>query len=276
MGKYLRVVEPNYAGEYAALADDEIFARIAEATTVYEYRLQNGKVGTGGISKVILLGPAAERRVEDLIGVLRYEHPLGENPEVNALPTPHERYVGEAHYALRTLGADRGWDLDALETVYRGVKDVDYRFNGTWAKPKWNLRRSCAVGVEWRTGRQLELGFTVSPKGGETRWLPFLASPIFLGKINAAAGKLVWEDNRHALLWHSNKRDRWRLDTETLQVDFLYAPAECGNPHGQYALGKMYLEGKSWVSEDHARALYWLRKSAEQGFARAQRLLATL
>jgi TPR repeat protein len=244
--------------------------------TAYEYRLQKGKVASDGIGKVILIAPVAERRVEDLVDVLRYEHPLGEHPEVNALSSLHARFVGETHHALRELGADRGWDLDALEAVYRQVVDADYRFNGVWAKPKWNASRTRAVGVEWRTGRQLELGFTVTPKGGETRWAPFLASRIGLGKIDTAAGKLVWQDDRHALLWHSNKRDRWRIDTETLQVDFLYAPAEDGNPHGQYQFGKMYLDGNQWVGVDPVKARYWLAKSADQGFARAKRLLEEL
>jgi len=116
----------------------------------------------------------------------------------------------------------------------------------------------------------------VTPKGGETRWQPFLASLIGLGKVDTAAGKLVWQDDRHALLWHSNKGDRWRIETETLQVDFLYAPAENGNPHGQYQLGKMYLDGDQWVGLDPVRARHWLTKSAEQGFARAKRLLEGL
>ncbi|USQ96572.1 tetratricopeptide repeat protein [Caulobacter sp. RL271] len=156
------------------------------------------------------------------------------------------------------------------------MADDDYRFNGVWAKLKWNASKTCAVGVEWRTDRQLVLGFTVTAKGDETRWAPFLTSPIGLGKIDTAAGKLVWEDDRHAWLWHSNKRDGWRIDTETLQVHFLYAPAEEGNPHGQYQLGKMYLNGDDWVGVDPVKARHWLGKSADQGFARAKRLLEDL
>jgi hypothetical protein len=276
MGKYLQAVEPYYSGDYATIGDDGARARVAEGTTAYEYRLRKGKVACNGVAKVILAGPVAQRRVEDLIDVLRYEHPLGEHPEVDALPTLHARFVGEVHHALRELGADRRWDLDALEAVYRQLVEADYRFNGVWAKPKWNAGRTCAVGVEWRTGRQLELGFTVTPRGGETRWAPFLASPIGLGKIDTAAGKLVWQDDRHAVLWHSNKRDLWRIDTGTLQIDFLYAPAEEGNPHGQYQLGKMYLDGNQWVAVDPVKARYWLVKSADQGFARAKRLLEAL
>lgn len=109
MGKSLQAVEPYYSGEYAAISDESARARVAEAMTAYEYRLQKGTVASNGIGKVILIAPAAERRIEDLVDVLRYEHPLGEHPEVNALSTLHARLVGETHQALGELGADRGW-----------------------------------------------------------------------------------------------------------------------------------------------------------------------
>ena len=57
---------------------------------------------------------------------------------------------------------------------------------------------------------------------------------------------------------------------------FLYAPAEDGNPHGQYQLGKMYMDGNQWVGVDSVKARYWLAKSADRGFARAKRLLEDL
>lgn len=269
MAKYLQVIEPNYPVDRFGTSEEEN-RRISEAATAYAYRIQKGKIACSGIGKVILAAPCEERRVEDMVDVLRYEHPLGEHSEVNALPTPHARFIGEVHSALRELGSERDWDLDALEAVYRQVVDEDYRFHIVQIKPKANPSKTCAVGVEWRTGERLEIGFTVTPKGGETHWLPFLASPIGLGKIDTAAGKLVWQDNSIALLGHSNKRDQWRLDVETLTVDFLYAPAEEGNPHGQYALGQMYLDGKLWVNQDRDKALYWLQKSADQGFARAK------
>jgi TPR repeat protein len=38
----------------------------------------------------------------------------------------------------------------------------------------------------------------------------------------------------------------------------------------------MYLDGNQWVAVDPVRARYWLVKSADQGFARAKRLLEAL
>jgi hypothetical protein len=272
MSKFLQVVEPHYPPAGFSAGEPDADRRIREAATAYKYRLWKGKVASNSIGKVILIA-ATERRVEALLDVLRYDHPLGTHPQVNALPTPHARFVGEVHFALRELGSTRGWDLDALDKAYRQVFADDYRFHVIQIKPKANPGRTCAVAVEWRTGDALEIGFTITPKRGETRWLPFLASPIGLGKIDVAAGKLAWQDDRIALLDHRNKRDRWRLDVETLEVDFLYAPAEQGNPHGQYALGKMYLDGNLWVNANRDKARYWLQRSADQGFARAKTLL---
>jgi TPR repeat protein len=38
----------------------------------------------------------------------------------------------------------------------------------------------------------------------------------------------------------------------------------------------MYLDGNLWVPADPVKARYWLAKSADQGFARAKRLLEEL
>lgn len=273
MTKYLRAIETTFSTEVFGAEDADAVNRLREAATAHEFRLEQGKVASNGVGKVILIAPAAERRVEELLDVLRYHHPLGEHVDVNALPSSHARYVGEAHVALRELGEERGWDLAALDAVYRQVIDADYRFNIVQHEPKSNPARTCAVGVEWRTGQQLELGFTVTLKGDDTQWVPILSSPIGLGKIDTAAGKLAWQDDHHVILWHQNKRDFWRLDLRTSEVGFVYKPAEDGNPHGQYQLGKMYLDGGSWVERDETNARRWLQKSADQGFARAKSLL---
>lgn len=275
MAKYLQIVEADYPLDYflASGNDPRVPHRIAEAMTAYEYRLQQGKIAGNGVSKAMLsAGP--DCRIEDLGDVLRYRHPLGDATEINALQTPHERYVGEVHHALRALGAGRGWDLDALDAIYRGLIDDDYRFAGTLSKPRWNSGKTYRVGVEWRTSDRITLGFVVQPKDGEPAWAPFLTSPIGLGKIDSMNGKFAWQDDRHALLWHGNKRDCWRLDVDVMSVEFLYGPAEEGSAHGQYALGRMYLDGNLWVERDPVKARYWLQKAANQGFDRAKRLLA--
>lgn len=45
--------------------------------------------------------------------------------------------------------------------------------------------------------------------------------------------------------------------------------AEAGDPGGQYALARMYIDGNG-VARDEQQAVLWLRKAAEQGLATAQ------
>jgi TPR repeat protein len=58
-------------------------------------------------------------------------------------------------------------------------------------------------------------------------------------------------------------------------VDFHFFRAESGDAHGQYDLAKMYLDGYL-VDKNLDKALYWLKKAADQKFKRAQSLLENL
>ena len=51
--------------------------------------------------------------------------------------------------------------------------------------------------------------------------------------------------------------------------------AEQGYTDGQYFLGRMYQNGYD-VSQDDATAIYWYRKAAQQGHESAQKSLNTL
>lgn len=276
MGRYLQSVESHYpASRFHDGAGAEA-DRVREAATAYAHALRRGKVEARGIAKVILVDRPAESRVEDLLDVLRYEHPLRQHAWVNALPHPHERYVGEMHHALRELGGARGWGLEALDSAYRRVLLADHRFVGVHAKPRWNKSRSCMLSAEWLTTDEVRCCFVVIPVRGEEGRVTFMTSPIGLGKIECVSASLAWEDDRRAVLWHRNRRDRWRIDVDTMDVDFVYGPAEAGNSHGMYALGRMYLDGSSWTVRDRDKARLWLEKSANSGFAHARALLAGL
>jgi len=272
VGRYLQIVESHYPVPPPGAELD----RVREAATAYVRAVQRGRVEARGIAKVVLIEREGERRVEEMPGVLRCEHPLHRQAWIEALPSPHERYVAEMHHALRGLGAERGWDGEALEAAYRRVVGADHRFAGVHVAPRWNRDRSCALGVEWVTADEVRCRFVVARAGrGEDR-VTFMTSPIGLGKIEGVTTRLVWENDARAVLWHRNRRDRWRIDTRTLDVDFVYGPAEDGPPHGQYALGRMYLDGGSWAVRDPRKAIFWLERAACGGFERARTLLAGL
>jgi hypothetical protein len=51
--------------------------------------------------------------------------------------------------------------------------------------------------------------------------------------------------------------------------------AEKGDPNAQLTVGNFYLHGYG-LPEDKSKAVYWLRKAAEQGITKAQIILAQL
>jgi TPR repeat protein len=51
--------------------------------------------------------------------------------------------------------------------------------------------------------------------------------------------------------------------------------AAAGNAQAEFALGNRYFRGVD-VAQDYAQALFWYRKSADQGFAPAQNQLGSM
>ena len=55
-------------------------------------------------------------------------------------------------------------------------------------------------------------------------------------------------------------------------MDHIHTSAQTGNPHAQYLLGKLLLQGKV-VERDKEQGIQWLTRAAEQGHSYAQYLL---
>ncbi len=58
--------------------------------------------------------------------------------------------------------------------------------------------------------------------------------------------------------------------------DDLELQARNGVPEAQFALGEKYRNGSKGIPKDHAKAFYWIRKAADQGYALAQATLGYL
>ena len=76
-------------------------------------------------------------------------------------------------------------------------------------------------------------------------------------------------------LWRRNRRDHGSYDLLSETVDFVYGPAQRGDPKGEYDLGRMYLDGFV-VQKDPAAARHWISLSAAHGFERAKKHLEKL
>jgi len=99
--------------------------------------------------------------------------------------------------------------------------------------------------------------------------------PLSLGSLDNILGGFIWENEDIIKLTNSNKRDFWQCATYILKNEFHYQRAEGEDAHGQYDLGLMYLEGTG-VLQSKEKAIFWLKKSAEQKFGRALKLLEKL
>ena len=86
--------------------------------------------------------------------------------------------------------------------------------------------------------------------------------------------KLSYKDDIVNVIWNNNEY-YWSYDMRSDVLSFHSKRAECGDPLGQYELGKMLLEGK-FITKDIVSAEKWLTASSEQGNISATRLLRAL
>ncbi|WP_321864606.1 hypothetical protein [Pseudomonas paraveronii] len=66
---------------------------------------------------------------------------------------------------------------------------------------------------------------------------------ISLGLFESLLGVVEWVDDQTIRLFQVNKRDYWEIDTTSKEVRFHFPRAESGDAHGQFDLGKMYVDG---------------------------------
>lgn len=78
-------------------------------------------------------------------------------------------------------------------------------------------------------------------------------------------------------LTNEPEQDLDLLGNPTLEMAFalLLPPAKRGDLHAQFTVGGMFHEGLG-VEQDYDRAMYWLRKSADQGFSNAYFLVGEM
>ncbi len=81
------------------------------------------------------------------------------------------------------------------------------------------------------------------------------------------------KENKNAKLFLDKRKElsaeKMKKNTDILEFDNLKKSAESGDPEAQYNLFFRYNSGRG-VKADRSRALQWLKKSAEAGYARAQ------
>jgi hypothetical protein len=178
--------------------------------------------------------------------------------------------------AIKSAGPTYGWDLEHAEEVYQRILADGILFDRAWGKRVKLAGSKQSVQAHVRYSHAIELTLNILNAQQEVVQSALVATlPGTIGALLDAYGTLSWTSDKVVRLQRTNQRDYWEYDLAANAVRFHFARAEAGDPHGQYDLGRMYLDGYL-VPQDEALARHWFEQAAAQGFGRAQTALARL
>ncbi|WP_456787115.1 tetratricopeptide repeat protein [Cellulomonas sp. P5_C5] len=170
------------------------------------------------------------------------------------------------------LGRSDPMDVEPLDDVLRVMEQEDYRVEG-FARPVGRGARRART--HWRIEDRARIFIEVLDRGGAVIKERLVSDlPPSVRAVEGVLGRISLT-GRVVQLHHENARDYWSYDIDADELDFHFIRAEAGQPHGQYDLAMMYLEGRP-VLRDPEAARQWLQLAAEGGHAPAARTLARL
>jgi hypothetical protein len=270
MSKYLLTLE-------IAPSTDGLQAHsVREAAVLYIYLLSTKyKLPTGGVAKIILQRAPIEAE-QTLTNVCTYSHSfkhLQKLPSDATEPTVRKSLIEDINEALLSLATLKNWDTDPIHKLHAEIVKRDYQFSGTSGRSLKNPSKTLTASAAWRTDQYINIGVLVQgAKNTPEEFFTVTRIGISLGLFESLLGAVEWVNDQTVRLFQANKRDYWEIDTGSREVTFHFPRAESGDPHGQFDLAKMYVDG--WIVEqDFEQARRWLERSAAQGFSRATKLL---
>ncbi len=185
-------------------------------------------------------------------------------------------FLRAIYQCLEAYAEKYGWDRELGRQTYEKILALSITFDRLWKKPVRNRATGLSAQTHVTYFNSIELSIVVSDKDKSFNKTKLIAKlPGTIGALEDAHGKLAWFDNDRVRLYRKNERDYWEYDVRNDEVSFYFARAERGDPHGQYDLGVMYLDGYL-VFPNREKALYWLHRAADQNFKRAIRRLEKL
>jgi hypothetical protein len=241
------------------------------------FELEFGKTKSRGIGRLVIRftsDPSRHLQCEDLVDVLVVDYFFDEALFSRLDVAGKKRFFLDSIWNALDRYADAyGWDRAHCRAVYQRVLDGGIVFDRWWGKPARARPRGriAQAHVAYFDCIRLSLGAFTAERTLIAQVLIAVLPPT-VGAITAAIGKLEWPDGDRVRLWHSNARDYWDWHLASGRVEFHYPRAERGDAHGEYDLGRMYLEG-DLVAQDRAQAIAWLERSAAQGYKHAHQLL---
>lgn len=135
------------------------------------------------------------------------------------------------------------------------------------AAQEGNPQAQYYVGIHYETGTGVEKNICIAQKWYRIASENQEYKDLFSFEIYGSANNLAYLIGTGACDGNSDL---------TSAIKYYRFAAEGGVPEAQYSIGMFYLEGIGEYPKDINEGIKWLRKSAEQGFAKAQIKLAQL
>ncbi|MBX3435702.1 MAG: sel1 repeat family protein [Pirellulales bacterium] len=278
MAKFLRFISHDFTdGEGRPRIDLRAAANVPEtAHLTWMYEHYATPLPADGVSKVNVLF-TVERPVQPpahVLGIATVFELFDLEGFLALAGCARQRFfVERLHHGVKTCARSFGWASERLDAAYARILGEDFRFAFAWKKPVASPDRRIKVQahVEANVPSRIELVFS-DRQQQVVRRIHLSNSAGGPGAVEFALGDIRWIDAHTIRVTHDNGRDFWTCTTGG-QLAFHYPRADGGDPHGEYDLGRMYLEGQ-WVLPDHDRGLALIRAAADKGFAHAIRFLA--
>lgn len=278
MPKYLRFIQTDVTDSDGTPIVPYPLSRcgpsVQHLTWMYEHF--GTPVVSNGASKLVVNFTREDlgRAPLEVLGIATVFEPF----DVGALATrpareQQEVFLARLHGAAMRAADQFGWERGPLEAGERAIRERDFVFEFFWKKPLANPDRRWRVQAFVAASpfpTRVWLVFT-DRSGTEVRRVLLSEGANCPGGIAFVLGEIGWVDATTVRVTHENGRDFWTCTTEG-DLTFHYPRGEREDPHGEYDLGRMYLEGMH-VLRDEARGLALIGRSAAKGFRHAVRFL---
>ena len=182
------------------------------------------------------------------------------------------RKLGEfLHQWMVQVAKQQDWPVEPIDEAFAKSAATDFRWRGQLGKGSKEPQLAQTAWLVFEFGGWIDIHAHIERPKDQVD-IPVMHLPGTMAAVEGAVGGLEWTSSTSLRISHRNRRDWWTIDLVTRAVDYHSERVLRHDAHGQFDLGMVYEKGEL-VPRDRARALYWLRLSAEQGFKRAQAML---
>lgn len=169
-----------------------------------------------------------------------------------------------------------GWNRENCQKTYQQILDASIEFKGNWKRPVKNPWGTVSAMLYFEYFEEICIKIIIIDKKNNLIAENIITKlpPSWAAFVDIVGG-VCWINEYTVRLLRSNKKDYWDYNIKNYTVEFYFDRAEKGDPHGQFDLGVMYLEGK-FILPDKEKAIFWLKKSASQNYAKSRKLLMNI